>query len=144
METTWTGLGYVAFTILVWGIVPVFDKIGALQCDSIAGVFVRGLTVFATAGFALLVTGKFRLLFDIPARGIGILAFSAFLAGGVGTVTYFRAMQEIRDAGKVSALCSTYPLVAMIFGFLILGEKITGVKILGSLFIAAGIILLNF
>ena len=52
-------------------------------------------------------------------------------------------VQEAKDAGKVAVLSSTYPLIAMILGILLLGEKITFSKIIGGILITLGVILLN-
>ncbi|SIR29315.1 EamA family transporter [Paenibacillus macquariensis] len=48
------------------------------------------------------------------------------------------------DASKVSVLSNLEPFVAMIMGLILLYKPITGVEILGSLYILAGVMLSTY
>jgi transporter family protein len=137
------GTFFIVLTIILWGITPILDKLGSSGNDALVSVFVRGTAVGLTAFLMVLATGKTPLLAQLSSKAILLLSLSGILAGCLGVFTYFRALQLTHDAGKVSVLSSTYPLIAMLLGFLLLGEKLTGTKIAGSVLITLGIILLN-
>lgn len=134
---------YVFLTVLFWGLTPVLDKISALQTDAVVGVFIRTACIGVLITLIMTFSGKWGLLASVTPRTAMYLGVSGILAGCLGVFTFLRAMQVVKDAGKVAVLSSTYPLVALALTAFFLHEKITTAKIAGSVLITAGVVLLN-
>ncbi len=135
---------FIFLTVLVYGIVPVFDKIAASSVDATVGMFVRSVAVLTFALIVMTITGKWSLTKDLTTQGIAVLSISGIMAGGIGVFAFLRSMQEVKDAGKVAVLTSTYPLLALVLTAIFFKESLTLWKFLGSLLITGGVILLNF
>lgn len=63
--------------------------------------------------------------------------FLSGLATGLSWICYFHALQ-IGEASKVVPLTSSGVVISIVLAFLILGEKVTALKVLGGLLITAG------
>ncbi|RLF41502.1 MAG: hypothetical protein DRN12_03130 [Thermoplasmata archaeon] len=64
------------------------------------------------------------------------------VAVGIGTILYYEGMERIK-AAQVSALELSTPFYAAILGFLVLGETITILQIIGVILLVIGIYLLS-
>ncbi|WP_438351937.1 EamA family transporter [Paenibacillus sp. FA6] len=62
---------------------------------------------------------------------------------GIATLIWNNNIRYV-DASKASVLSNLEPFVAMIMGLILLCKPITGVEILGSLFILAGVMLSTY
>ena len=71
-----------------------------------------------------------------------VFAISGLLAGLIGMVTYF-ILLKVSLASKVVPLVATYPLVTAILSTLFLKEPITIERLLGTVFIVAGVFLVK-
>jgi drug/metabolite transporter (DMT)-like permease len=61
---------------------------------------------------------------------------------GVGTILYYESMKRIK-AAQVSAMELSTPFFAALLGFLILGEGVTILQILGMVLLFIGVCLLS-
>ena len=61
---------------------------------------------------------------------------------GIGTILYYEGLKRIK-AAQVSALELSTPFFAALFGFLILGEIVTMMQILGIIFLLIGVYFLS-
>ena len=59
------------------------------------------------------------------------------LATGLSWICYFHALQ-IGEASKVVPIDKFSVVISMVLAFLVLGEKVTALKVLGGLLITAG------
>ncbi len=137
-------MSYLILTVILWGITPVIDKVAAVNADATVAIFLRGITIAVSATIILIAAGKTGLVLETDRKAIACLVAGGFLAGCLGVFTYMRAMQSVEDAGMVAVLTSTYPLVALALSVVLLNEKLTLAKGIGSGLIVAGIFLLNF
>ena len=63
--------------------------------------------------------------------------FLSGLATGLSWICYFHALQ-IGEASKVVPIDKFSVVISIVLAFLVLGEKVTALKVLGGLLITAG------
>jgi transporter family protein len=134
---------FALLTALLWGLVPVFEKIGLSRLSPQAGIFVRCLAV--SFGALILVTFKPEILPELgrtPVKYIGLIVGAGFTANFLGQLLFYNALKN-GDVSKVVPIAGAYPLIAFIMGIFILGEKITAAKTFGIGFVLLGIFLLR-
>ncbi|MDD5537879.1 MAG: EamA family transporter [Candidatus Omnitrophica bacterium] len=134
---------FALMTALVWGLVPVFEKIGLSRLTPAAGIFVRCLAV--SSGAIVLLVARPQILSELahtPLRNIGLIVFGGFTANFIGQLLFYNALKD-GDVSRVTPIAGAYPLIAFILGILILGETLTASKIFGIGFILLGVFLLR-
>ena len=130
-------------TAVVWGVVPVFEKIGLSRLSPQAGIFVRCLSVFS--GAVVLLALRPRILVElsqVPARHIGLIVFAGFTANFVGQLLFYNALKH-GDVSRVVPIAGAYPLIAFLMGVFVLGEALSPMKLMGLVLVVAGIYLLK-
>ncbi len=134
---------FALMTALVWGLVPVFEKMGLSRLTPAAGIFVRCLAV--SSGAIVLLVARPQILSELahtPLRNIGLIVFGGFTANFIGQLLFYNALKD-GDVSRVTPIAGAYPLIAFILGILILGETLTASKIFGIGFILLGVFLLR-
>ncbi|OIO36136.1 MAG: hypothetical protein AUJ74_03530 [Candidatus Omnitrophica bacterium CG1_02_44_16] len=134
---------FALLTALVWGIVPVFEKMGLSRLTPAAGIFVRCLAV--SFGAVVLLSMKPAILTELSKTPIKYIAFivgGGFTANFLGQLFFYHGLKN-GDVSKIVPIAGAYPLISFIMGILILGEKITMVKSMGLGCILLGIVLLR-
>jgi len=134
------GVIFAILASLVWGLAPVFFKIGLRsEVNNLLALMVHNLSAFLLA-FVLymLIDGSFR----IGLRELTFLAMGGILSGFLGLFFFFEAVRHGK-VSIVSPIASTSPLWSALFAFLILGEGLSFQKLLGALLIVSGIVLLT-
>jgi transporter family protein len=137
-----TAFYYALITSLIWGCVPIIEKIGLSSVKPSIGLFYRGVGVLiATVLFGswLTISGE-NIKADF--KSIFYLAFGGFLASFVGQFLFYRALKS-DDASVVVPVAASYPMITLIIGALILHERITVAKVIGVCLIFAGVFLLK-
>lgn len=125
-------------TAVLWGSTPVLEKIGLGKVDPLTGVTIRSIAVTLTLVIYLLVTGKVKQVLNTDAKTIAIFSITGLMAGLIGMITYFTALKK-GATSQVVPIAATYPLVAAILSIVILGEHVTLLRLLGTVFIIIGI-----
>ena len=128
---------------VVWGIVPIIEKLGLLKIDPLVGLFYRSWGV--VIGLFFLSAFKWEGIKSSlaqPPVGFPLLILGGFLASIIGQVFFYNAL-KVGESSKVVPLAGTYPLVAFLLGVIFLGEKFTLAKLSGMIFILLGVILLK-
>ena len=74
-------------------------------------------------------------------RSVGIIALSSILSGGIGSVLFVFAIQDI-GPGQAAVLFATSPLFALPLAAIVLRERLTQWAVLGTALAIAGIALL--
>lgn len=134
---------FALLTALIWGIVPVFEKMGLARLTPAAGIFVRCLAV--STGALVLVVLKPGILPELsgtPWRFIALIVFGGFTANFLGQLMFYNALKN-GDVSRVVPIAGAYPLISFLLGILLLGEKITLTKSLGIGCVFLGIFLLK-
>ena len=120
----------------------IFAKIGVENVNSDFATFVRTIVILACLGAILAATGRLELPGSVSARTYTFLVLSG-LATGASWVCYFRAL-KLGDASQVAPIDKLSVVLVAVFGFLLLGERPTGLNWLGIALIAAGAILVGW
>ncbi|MFH1594692.1 MAG: EamA family transporter [Candidatus Omnitrophota bacterium] len=127
-----------ALTACLWGATPVLEKIGLGNTDPLTGVTIRSIAVTSALLVYLLFTGRMKQLFEIDAKTIVIFSVTGIMAGLIGMVTYFTALQK-GATSQIVPIAAAYPLVAAVLSVLILGEQVTILRLTGTILIVFGI-----
>ncbi len=127
-----------ALTILCWGIAPIFDKAALRRGDPFLGMALRGVIIGICMLAVLLLSGKAKEIALMPKQSALFFSISGILAGLIGVLTYFKALQYA-PTSKIVPLAATYPLVTALLSILFLGESLTALRFLGIVLIIAGI-----
>ena len=106
------------------------------------GLFVRSLGVFTIFLLLYLPTGRIKNVLDIPTKNIILFLMGGILSGFLGMYFYFHVLQS-NPSSKVVPLASTYPLIAVIISMLFLKESVTWQRIVGTVLIIAGVLLVK-
>ena len=134
---------FALMTALVWGLVPVFEKMGLSRLTPAAGIFVRCLAV--SSGAIVLLVARPQILSELahtPLRNIGLIVFGGFTANFIGQLLFYNALKG-GDVSRVTPIAGAYPLIAFILGILVLGETLTVSKMFGIGCILLGVFLLR-
>ncbi|MDD5069205.1 MAG: EamA family transporter [Candidatus Omnitrophica bacterium] len=133
-----TWFGWALLTAFVWGVVPIFEKIGLKNVEPFAALFYRCLGVL----LGVLVLLSFRVtsqqLKAVSFRSIMFLVSAGFLASFVAQVFFYQGL-KIADVSKIVPIAGSFPLFAFVFGVCFLGETLTIAKVIGALMIVGGI-----
>jgi len=129
-------------TAVFWGSTPILEKIGLGPHQGgirpLTAVAVRSFAISVVLLLVMLFSGGFREIAQLDRRTIIIFCISGIMAGLLGMWTYFGALKR-GAASRVVPIAATYPLVAAVLAIIILGEKVTWLRILGTMFIIFGI-----
>ena len=125
-------------TAVLWGTTPVLEKIGLGKVDPITGVTIRSIAVTLALLAYVTLTGKLKQVFTADMKTIAIFSVTGIMAGLLGMVTYFIALKK-GATSQIVPIAATYPLVTAILSVLILGEHVTLMRLLGTIFIIVGI-----
>lgn len=91
----------------------------------------------------------FAFLVDKPVRAEGgvsgwaLLIVTAIVVHGIATLIWNNHIRNV-DASKASILSNLEPFVAMVVGLILLSKPITGIELLGSVFIVGGVVLSTY
>ncbi len=134
------GIIFAILASLVWGLAPVFFKMGLKSgVSNLLALAVHNLSAFLLASVLyILIDGSSRT----GLKEITFLAMGGILSGFVGLFLFFEAIKHGK-VSIVSPIASTSPLWSVLFAFLILGEELNLQKLLGALLIVSGIVLLT-
>lgn len=137
-----TAFWYALLTAVIWGVVPILEKLGLAQAAPFHGLMVRSLGVLAGLVFFSWIVSPWEALKSMGWRAAGLLALGGFLASFVGQMVFYRAI-KVGEVSRVVPVAGMYPLVAFLLGILLLGESLTVPKALGVLCILVGVLLLR-
>ena len=133
---------WLLLTVLIWGTVPVLEKMGLGAVPPATGVFVRSAGVALGALLVALIARPWAAMAQTPPRSVLLLASGGFLASFVGQMTFYQALKA-GDVSRVVPLVGAYPLVAALLGWWLLHEPLTVSRAAGVLCIVGGVILLR-
>lgn len=140
-----TTFGLTIATVLLWGLIPIFDKLAlaSYPASPLVGIAVRvvGVVVLAVPLAATVGNGAQAL------RAMPPGAIALFIASGVSSLllsqyTYYRLLQQADVARVFPFLFSAAPLVTLALGVLFLGEHLSAKQALGALLVIGGGLLL--
>lgn len=125
-------------TAVLWGITPVMEKKALQNTSPLVGLVFRNFTVSFILILAILFMNKTREVFTTSFRDMILFGLSGIIAGLLAMVTYFSAL-KLGATSQIVPIAATYPLITAIICILFLGEQLTVIRILGTVFIIIGI-----
>jgi len=133
---------FIILTIICWGSAPILEKYGLRDIDPFSAVFIRSVAILFMLVIAFSFTGRINVLWKTPPKTILVFTISGFLAGLAGMWTYFKAL-KMAPSSKIVPLVAIYPLLTAILSVLILKEEFNWLRIMGTILIVIGIILVK-
>lgn len=132
-------LGYACIAIVLWGIVGLFQKLGANRISA------RSLVVWLTVGFVMLLpffwsSGSWTSL-NGTTLAAGLLGG---LLNGLGSWAMFVSLERDGKASIVVPMTALYPLVTAVLATILLGERPTWLEWVGIAVALAGGVLLSY
>lgn len=125
-------------TAVLWGITPIFEKIGLAKVDPLVGVTVRSAVVTAGLLIVTVLLGRGRELVALDGKGYLLFGASGVLAGLIGMWTYYVAL-KMGATSRIVPIAACYPLVTALLSVLILNEEVTVSRVIGTALIVSGI-----
>lgn len=132
----------IIITTLLWGFTPIIEKIGLVKLDPIIGVTIRSLIVTMSLLILILLSGKFKELLEVDVKSILIFSASGLMAGLFAMWTYYTVLKQW-PTSKVVPISASYPLITMILSAFILKEGVNFSRMIGTLLIVLGILLVK-
>jgi len=143
MDMVSNSMLFAVLAMLFWGVAPLFGKLGLGSLEPLAALTIRSGVITVILVVFVLATGKWPAVSSAQPRDVLFIVLEGLCAALLGQLAYYYAL-KYGEVSKVTPVVAAFPLVAFLFGLLILGEKLTWGKGLGALFIVIGIALLNY
>lgn len=118
------------------GVTAVLAKIGIKNTDSTVATAIRTIIVMIFSWLMVMITGAYQDIDSISGKTLLFLVLSG-LATGESWLCYFKALQ-IGDVNKVTPIDKSSTILTMLLAFLVLGEKLSTLKIICMLLIGIG------
>jgi len=125
-------------TALLWGITPIFEKMGLEKVDPLIGVTIRSTIVTAGLFFLIFLLGKGKALMEMDGKSFLLFGISGLMSGLLGMWTYFTVL-KMEATSKIVPIAASYPLVTAVLSFFILKEGLTLPRVIGTVLIVVGI-----
>ena len=132
---------FALLTSLMWGIAPVFFKLGLKGgLNPIIALVFHNLSAFIFALIFLAITPNISSNFSL--KEIIFIAFGGIMSGFLGLFFFFKAVKE-GHISVVAPIASTSPLWGAFVAFLFLGEAFSWLRVFGILLVVCGIVLIS-
>jgi transporter family protein len=133
---------FLAMAVLAWGLVSVLEKTIIDDVPPWAFVFYRWVGLGICLALMMLFSGKMRQVVAIPAwKPIVIAMITGVVSWLIAQFFFFKALQ-MEQVSLVVPFTATFPLVTAIAAYFVLREPLTPVKLIGTLLIIGGSVLL--
>ena len=131
-------IGWAILSAVFAAATALLAKAGVADVDSNLAMALRTTVVVVFAWGIALALGKHGEIRSLDRRTVLLLTLSG-LATGMSWICYFRALQ-LGPASRVAPLDKLSVPLVMVLAWLLLGEKLNPLAIVGGLLIAAGAI----
>ena len=139
---TSSAFGWALVAAGIWGAVPLLEKLGLSGSNPTIGVFARTIGVVIGALVCSLWWSPWQGLGKLSLRSFLLLGLGGFLASFIGQLAFYRAL-KVGDISQVAPIVGAYPLVAALLGWFVLHEPMTAGRVLGTLLVVCGMLLLR-
>lgn len=133
---------FALLAMICWGTAPIFSKLGLVKVDPLLALTVRSFSVTLVLLSSVFMLGKFNNLAMLDKKSCLFIVMEGILAALLGQMAYYYA-QKFGDVSKVAPIVAAFPVVTVILAVLILGEKLSWPKLIGTILIVAGIIVIK-
>lgn len=128
--------------MVCWGAAPVFSKLGLAKTDPFLALTVRSFSVTLILFCTGLVMGKFSNVDFSDKKSYLFIVMEGILAALLGQLAYYYA-QKFGDISRITPIVAAFPVITVILAIFFLGEKFTWSKLVGTVLIVSGIIVIK-
>lgn len=118
------------------GITAVLAKIGIKNTDSTVATAIRTIIILIFSWLMVFITGAFQDIDSISDKTLLFLVLSGLATGG-SWLCYFKALQ-LGNVNKVAPIDKSSTILTMLLAFIVLGEKLSALKIICMILIGIG------
>ena len=140
METRLIGVAFILAASLIYTLYITVSRVTVRTADPrVMGVYVMG-----SAAVTFFTVGLFTetLEFSLTVRGLLLAILIALIPTVVAIVTFFEGLRTI-GASRASIVSTVEPIVAVVCGFLFLGEVLSPFQLLGGMLILLSVFMLR-
>lgn len=140
-----TTLALTAVTVLLWGLIPIVDKLALAQFGGspLVAIALRAAGVAVVAvPLALAYGDGARAVRAMPPAAIALFVASGVLSLLLAQYAYYALLREADVSRVFPFLFAAAPLVTLVLGVVGLGESLTAKQVAGALLVVAGGVLL--
>lgn len=138
-------LGLTAATILLWGLIPIVDKLALSQhaASPLVGIAIRSAAVALLALPLAFAYGEgVASLRSMPTSTLLLYVASGIISLLLAQYTYYALLKQHDVARVFPFLFSAAPVVTLAVGVLFLGESLSAKQAIGALLVIGGGLLL--
>jgi transporter family protein len=128
---------------LLWGIAPIFGKLGLIKTDPLTALTIRTSGVAAALVLINIIGGKVTALKAAGPKTWLFLVTEGLCAALLGHYAYLFAL-KYGKASTVVPITAAYPIITILLGAFLLREHLTPGKIAGGLLVTAGVFLIKY
>ncbi len=136
------GLFSTLVTVVGWGSGTICDKLAVRDLSAQGVLLLRSLIAATTMSLWGVAGGMFREIGTAGWVPVVWVVAGSLSSQVFGQFIYYRAL-KVAPVSHVVPITATYPLVTVALAMMFLGEKMTGPKLLGVVFIVLGVILVS-
>ena len=118
------------------GLTTILVKVGITDTDSNVATALRTIVVLIFSWIMVFIEGSQHQLGNIDSKTLIFLILSG-LSTGASWLCYFKAL-KIGDVNKVAPIDKSSTILSMLLAFIILGEKLTYIKVIAMILIGFG------
>lgn len=140
-----TTLGLTATTVVLWGLIPIFDKValGAAPASPLVGIAIRAAAVAVVAvPLAALAGDGAAAVRAMPAKAIAAYVASGVISLLLAQYAYYALLKQADVSRVFPFLFAAAPIVTMAVGALYLGETLSVKQLVGAALVIGGGLLL--
>lgn len=138
MNSFWLAI----ITAVIWGFVPLLEKVGLGKISPVSGLFYRSVGVLIGLIILVIFYMKPQEIRSVDIKSAAFLMAGGFIASFAAMLLYYHAL-KIGETSRVVPISGSYPLITFLLGVLILGETFTPIKLLGVILAILGVWLLK-
>lgn len=136
---------YVFVTLVLWGLIPIFDKLAldAKKIPPLIGICIRvSVAVLALLPLLFAAPHLREGWSELPMRQLLGFAASGIISLVIAQYFYYEALRDTQVSKLFPLLFGGAPVVSMVLGWLVLGEKISALTAAGGVLITVGSVLI--
>lgn len=118
------------------GVTAILAKIGIKNVDSNVATAIRTIIILIFSWLMVFIIGSFDTIQEVSPKTFTFLILSGLATGG-SWLCYFKALQ-LGDVNKVTPIDKSSTILTMLLAFVILGESISIIKLVGLIGIGTG------
>ncbi len=127
---------------VLWGMAPLFDKLGMQGLSPLAGLTVRAMAAAAMVAVYATIAGVWKEIAAAPRATVGYLVLSAAFGAVLGQLAYYAALKQ-EGLAKVLLISAAYPLMAVALAIVFLKEDVTVPKVAGAVLVVTGMVVIK-